>query len=51
MAYQLTVAGLGPAGAELMTRGTWAHIEAAEQILLRTHSSDGGGIGCGGDFL
>ena len=36
MAYQLTVAGLGPAGAELMTRGTWAHIEAAEQILLRT---------------
>ena len=36
MAYQLTVAGLGPAGAELMTRGTWARIEAAEQILLRT---------------
>ncbi len=36
MAYQLTVAGLGPAGAELMTRGTWAHIEATEQILLRT---------------
>ena len=36
MAYQLTVAGLGPAGAELMTRGTWVHIEAAEQILLRT---------------
>ena len=36
MAYQLTVAGLGPAGAELMTRGTWARIEAAEHILLRT---------------
>lgn len=36
MAYQLTVAGLGPAGAELMTCGTWARIEAAEQILLRT---------------
>ena len=36
MAYQLTVAGLGPAGAELMTRGTWARIEEAEQILLRT---------------
>lgn len=36
MAYQLTVAGLGPAGAELMTRGTWARIETAEQILLRT---------------
>ena len=36
MAYQLTVAGLGPAGAELMTRGTWARIESAEQILLRT---------------
>ena len=30
------MAGLGPAGAELMTRGTWARIEAAEQILLRT---------------
>ena len=36
MASQLTVAGLGPAGAELMTRGTWARSEAAEQILLRT---------------
>lgn len=37
MAYKLTVAGLGPAGAELMTRGTWTRIETAAHILLRTH--------------
>ena len=36
MAYQLTVAGLGPGSAGLITRETWARIEAAEHIILRT---------------
>ena len=34
--YKLTVAGLGPGDAGLITRETWARIEAAEHILLRT---------------
>ena len=33
---KLTVAGLGPGDAGLITRATWARIEAAEHILLRT---------------
>ena len=36
MAYQLTVAGLGPGSAGLITRETWTRIEAAEHIILRT---------------
>ena len=36
MAYQLTVAGLGPGSAGLITRETWVRIEAAEHIILRT---------------
>ncbi|WP_313993833.1 SAM-dependent methyltransferase [uncultured Selenomonas sp.] len=35
-AYRLTVAGLGPGGAGLMTRDTWARIETAGHIVLRT---------------
>lgn len=35
--YRLTVAGLGPGDAGLMTRETWTRIEQAEQIVLRTH--------------
>lgn len=34
--YKLTAAGLGPGDAGLITRETWARIERAEQILLRT---------------
>ena len=34
--YKLTVAGLGPGDAGLITRETWARIEAAEHIFLRT---------------
>ena len=34
--YKLTVAGLGPGDAGFITRETWARIEAAEHILLRT---------------
>lgn len=34
--YRLTVAGLGPGDAGLITRETWARIEGAEHILLRT---------------
>ena len=34
--YKLTVAGLGPGDAGLITRDTWARIEAAEHIILRT---------------
>ena len=34
--YKLTVAGLGPGDAGLITRETWTRIEAAEHILLRT---------------
>ena len=34
--YKLTVAGLGPGDAGLITRETWARIETAEHILLRT---------------
>ena len=34
--YTLTIAGLGPGDAGLITRATWARIEAAEHILLRT---------------
>ena len=34
--YKLTVAGLGPGDAGLITREIWARIEAAEHILLRT---------------
>lgn len=35
-AYRLTVAGLGPGDAGLMTRDTWARIETAGHIVLRT---------------
>ena len=34
--YKLTVAGLGPGDAGLITRATWARIEAAQHIILRT---------------
>ena len=34
--YKLTVAGLGPGDAGLMTRETWARIKDAQHILLRT---------------
>ena len=34
--YRLTVAGLGPGDAGLITRETWTQIERAEQIVLRT---------------
>ena len=34
--HKLTVAGLGPGDAGLITRETWARIETAEHILLRT---------------
>ena len=34
--YKLTVAGLGPGDAGLITRETWARIEAAEHVILRT---------------
>ena len=34
--YRLTVAGLGPGDAGLITRETWTQIEQAEQIVLRT---------------
>ena len=34
--YKLTVAGLGPGDAGLITRETWGRIEAARHILLRT---------------
>ena len=34
--YKLTVAGLGPGDAGLITRETWTRIGAAEHILLRT---------------
>lgn len=35
-AYRLTVAGLGPGDAGLITRETWARIELAQDIFLRT---------------
>ena len=34
--YKLTVAGLGPGDAGLITRETWARIKAAEHVILRT---------------
>ena len=34
--HKLTVAGLGPGDAGLITRDIWARIEAAEHIILRT---------------
>lgn len=34
--YRMTVAGLGPGDAGLITRETWTQIEQAEQIVLRT---------------
>ena len=34
--YKLTVVGLGPGDAGLITRETWARIEAAEHVILRT---------------
>jgi len=34
--HKLTVAGLGPGDVGLITRETWARIETAEHILLRT---------------
>ena len=34
--YKLTVAGLGPGDAGMITRAAWARIETAEHIFLRT---------------
>lgn len=34
--HKLTVAGLGPGDAGLITRATWGRIEAAQHIILRT---------------
>ena len=34
--YKLTVAGLGPGDAGLITRETWARIKAVEHVILRT---------------
>jgi len=32
----ITIIGLGPAGAEYLTREAWAHLEQCDEIWLRT---------------
>ena len=32
----ITIVGLGPAGAEYLTREAWAHLEQCDEIWLRT---------------